>query len=67
MEIIHGFLEISYSEENNIECVEHLCGRPIASGEKCFIDVQENGKVYCSFCGPCERYHRKKATQREEA
>ncbi len=67
MEIQYGFMEITYSGEDGVECADTLCTRFILPEHKCFIDVQEDGKIYCSLCGLCERYHRKKAIQREEA
>ena len=65
MEIRHGFMEMTYNEEGVTECADPTCYRVVASGESCFVDVQEGGKLYCKLCGVCERYHRKKAAERE--
>lgn len=65
MEIKHGFMEIAYAEEEPTECADDPCTRLIISDAVCFIDIQGGGKLYCEICGPCERYHRKKATERE--
>jgi RNase P subunit RPR2 len=64
MSIKHGFMEIVYYEEEAIECTDNKCERLIVADDMCFVDVQEGGKIYCKSCGTCERYHRKKETER---
>lgn len=66
MEIKHGFMEIVFTGEDPLECADELCTREIQPDAMCFVDVQEGGKLYCKSCGICERYHRKKATERKE-
>ena len=65
MEIIHGFMEITYTSNEAIECAGALCGRLIAPDDICFVDTTEKSKLLCKYCGPCARYHRKKAQERE--
>ena len=66
MKLDHGFLEIPYDGEDLPECADDLCSRSIALHEICFVDTHSSGLVYCQYCGPCLRYHRKKAVQRGE-
>ncbi len=66
MEIQHGFMEIENTKDTVIACADEICTRLIFPQEKCFIDVQSDGMVYCSLCGPCVRYHRKKEAHRQE-
>ena len=66
MKLDHGFLEITYDGEDSPECADELCSSLIQPQEMCFIDTQSRGLVYCKYCGPCVRYHRKKAEQRGE-
>ena len=65
LEIRNGFMEIVYSDEELVECTDEKCQRFISLDEICFVDVQEGGKIYCKLCGTCERYHRKKAAERD--
>ena len=65
MEIKHGFMEITFTEEEAQECGDSICNRLILPEDTCFVDVQEGGKLYCKLCGTCERYHRKKAAERK--
>lgn len=67
MKFAYGFLETTYDGEDVIECSADLCDRLINPEEICLVDVQEGGKIYCKLCGPCERYHRKKAAERENS
>jgi hypothetical protein len=65
VEISYGFLAITHIGEP-AECDDPLCSRFISPGEVVYIDTQEGAKLYCKFCGPCERYHRKKDQERED-
>ncbi len=65
MKIEHGLLKIRYTEEESIECAGSICGRFIETEQICFVDTQDGGNLYCEICGTCERYHRKKAAQRQ--
>lgn len=64
IEIRNGFMEITYSQEEPIECAGEKCQRFIGLDDICFVDIQEGGKIHCKLCGTCERYHRKKAAER---
>jgi hypothetical protein len=66
MKISHGFMELIHTDNEIIECADPLCSRFIHPEEKCFVDVSsDEGRIYCKLCGPCERYHRKKAKERQ--
>lgn len=65
MEITYGFLTVPYTGDP-VECADTLCTRLIFPEEIVYIDTQDGAKMYCKLCGPCERYHRKKAEERGE-
>lgn len=64
MKIKFGLLETVYTDENPIECSEEKCLRLVSEDEVCFIDTQTSN-VLCKSCGECERYHRKKESERQ--
>jgi predicted nucleic-acid-binding Zn-ribbon protein len=69
VKIVFGMMEMTYEEEGPVFCADEKCIRYIGTGAKCFVDTwakEESKTVYCENCGPCERYHRKKANQRGE-
>ncbi len=67
MDIKHGFMEMTYYEEEAMECTDDKCNRLISPDDVFFIDIQNGGKIYCKLCGTCERYHRKKEVERNSA
>jgi hypothetical protein len=58
----NGFLPGEWGGET-VDCADHKCGRPVAHGDACFIEMQSS-TVYCDACGKVKRYIRKKADQR---
>lgn len=49
----------------DFQCNDRLCFTQVTAGQEYFLDILKD-KMYCSQCGKCLRYARKKAAQRGE-
>jgi hypothetical protein len=48
-------------------CKDPKCHRMVKHDEMCFIDTfSKKGDLYCSNCGKCLRYQRKKESERKQ-
>lgn len=65
MKVEYGLLEIIFTDEEDIKCCETACYRRVYKDSTCFVDTSNND-IYCSQCGKCLKYQRKKEQQRKD-
>ena len=65
MKVEYGLLEIIFTDEEDVKCRDNTCDRRVYTNSTCFVDTSNND-IYCSQCGKCLKYQRKKEQQRKD-